>query len=346
MAKAKYIEQRKPSEVLMDSLSGLPSEVRHRWKMLMLQVCIDDSGSDLQGPVYVLAGYLAEAEEWAKFSDEWQRALQKPPAISYFKLSEANRLNEGGQFAGWTRRDADDKIVALSKVIAPHVKYHIATVIAQADYDEIVMPFRKVLFTSPHAEDHRMANVFKTPYYLAFYDVITDCIKSLLGKEPLEDIEFYFDDQGLMGRRVAGFWDNLKAETPPQYSRYLTNPPQFKDEKKFLPLQAADMIAGLTAGRFADMLQGIDLIRPPLYHLRNVPPLWSVWGKQRLTQFLENYLNSRSEYEKFDHMMKQLIRVPHSIVKAKLDAEKAIKRSKKRNPKKPSASGHANGEKH
>jgi hypothetical protein len=47
-----------------------------------------------------------------------------------------------------------------------------------------------------------------------------------------------------------------------------------------------------------------------------------------------------SEYKNFDRTMHVLIKVPHSEVKAKLDAEKSAK-TKKRKPKKASASGHA-----
>jgi hypothetical protein len=41
------------------------------------------------------------------------------------------------------------------------------------------------------------------------------------------------------------------------------------------------------------------------------------------------------EFKQFDSMMSRLIRVPHSEIKAKLDAEKA---AKKRKPKRASAS--------
>ena len=109
--------QQKPSNRLLDSLSGLPSKKRMDWRMCVLQAAIDDSGSDLRGPPYVLGGYLAKAEEWAKFSDEWEVVRDATPAISYFKLSEANRLEE--QFKGWTREDADKKVLSLAKVIPP-----------------------------------------------------------------------------------------------------------------------------------------------------------------------------------------------------------------------------------
>jgi hypothetical protein len=51
-----------------------------------------------------------------------------------------------------------------------------------------------------------------------------------------------------------------------------------------------------------------------------------------------------SEFENFDRTMRALISVPHSEIKARLDAEKAAKK-KKRKVKKPSASAHEVGEK-
>jgi len=45
------------------------------------------------------------------------------------------------------------------------------------------------------------------------------------------------------------------------------------------------------------------------------------------------------EFENFDNTMRQLMKVPHSEIKAALDAEKREKQ--KRKAKKPSASGRA-----
>ncbi len=47
-----------------------------------------------------------------------------------------------------------------------------------------------------------------------------------------------------------------------------------------------------------------------------------------------------NEFDRFDKTMEQLLKVPHSEVKAKLDVEKAEKQKKKRKPK-TSASGRA-----
>jgi hypothetical protein len=49
-------------------------------------------------------------------------------------------------------------------------------------------------------------------------------------------------------------------------------------------------------------------------------------------------MKKNNEFENFDRTMHELLKVPHSEIKAKLDAEK---KAKGRKPKKASASGHA-----
>jgi hypothetical protein len=51
-----------------------------------------------------------------------------------------------------------------------------------------------------------------------------------------------------------------------------------------------------------------------------------------------------SEFSKFHETMRKLIKIPHSELKAKLDAERAQK-IQKRKVKKPSASDHASSDK-
>lgn len=45
---------------------------------------------------------------------------------------------------------------------------------------------------------------------------------------------------------------------------------------------------------------------------------------------------SNKEYEKFDRTMRELMKVPHSEIKAKLEAEKKVK-SQRKHPKKVKA---------
>lgn len=53
------------------------------------------------------------------------------------------------------------------------------------------------------------------------------------------------------------------------------------------------------------------------------------------------HMPGKSEFSNFDNMMDKLVKVPHSQIKAKLDAEKRAKQKKRK--AKPSASGRASG---
>jgi hypothetical protein len=42
-------------------------------------------------------------------------------------------------------------------------------------------------------------------------------------------------------------------------------------------------------------------------------------------------VKNQTEYQKFEDTMRDLMKIPHSVVKAKLDEEKAAKKKTKRN---------------
>jgi hypothetical protein len=55
---------------------------------LVLRAYIDDSHT--VQTAFVLAGYIATAENWAAFSDDWQEVLDMPPRLERFKMADAH----------------------------------------------------------------------------------------------------------------------------------------------------------------------------------------------------------------------------------------------------------------
>jgi hypothetical protein len=78
----------RPSDRVMAMFSGIPSRLRFRQSVVVLQAVIDDSGRG-QGPAFILAGWIADPGKWANFSDAWDTVLHAPPSIEYFKMSDA-----------------------------------------------------------------------------------------------------------------------------------------------------------------------------------------------------------------------------------------------------------------
>jgi hypothetical protein len=274
-----YVVESKASVQVWAMVSGIPSRLRERWVMLMLQASIDDSGSDLKGPVYVLSGYLARVEEWAIFADEWDAKLKEFPAIKYFKMVEAESLK--GEFAGWSVEDRDQKVIELAALIEPRVLGNPECVVAQADYDAVIVP------ALPSVVDRQLAKCLKDPYFFCFYQVVADCVKRLEISKIPDIVDFYFDNQGKIGRRARSFWKSMIEHTPEHYKAYIPNEPVFRDEKVFNPLQAADLIAWQTRRRMYEAERGVKELRPALALLRKIPPMMNRWNAQRLREYLE-----------------------------------------------------------
>src|ERR1700730_1812044 len=88
---------------------------------MVFQVFIDDSGSEPQSPIFVLAGFIASHEKWATFSVDWQAELDKSPKLDYFKMNEAAALR--GQFSrekGWSERKRDARVLSFASIARQH----------------------------------------------------------------------------------------------------------------------------------------------------------------------------------------------------------------------------------
>jgi hypothetical protein len=73
--------------------------------------------------VFVLGGFVADYVRWAAFSGEWQAALDLPPKLDYFKMSEAVAMH--GQFhpsKGWAEQIRDERLDILADIVVNRVK--------------------------------------------------------------------------------------------------------------------------------------------------------------------------------------------------------------------------------
>jgi len=195
----------------------------------MLKAFIDDSGSGGDSPWYVLAGYIGTVEGWDSLEGQWQSILEQPPKLEYFKASEAESLRPDGQWAGVTEAQRDLKLDAFTEVIRCYARVAIHVRVKQADYDEVVK--------------HAVAPKFDNPYFFLFGGIIT----AMIGMEKRfgqnEPMEFVFDNMADRKRferpsmLVYGELQNMAY-----FAGRIANV-IYRDEKVFLPLQAADLLA-------------------------------------------------------------------------------------------------------
>jgi len=193
----------------------------------MMQGYVDESGGKGQSKTFVVSALIGEATVWAKIADEWNRVLRTPPSIQYFKMDEAEGLNE--QFFGFSAAERDKKIKDLCHLIAtPEITVLDLTV----ELDD----FLKIW--APH-----LGRPAREPYFLPFQMVHVSIAYELLEQGYTDRCEVFFDENKIFGPRAKAWYPVMRHSFPEEIQGILPVEPFFRDDKEILPLQAADLTA-------------------------------------------------------------------------------------------------------
>ena len=198
---------------------------------MVLQAFMDDSRTD--GGVFVLAGWIAPAEKWVQFARDWEELLPGTGkglnGAHRFKMSEMARTERGRELAG-----AFYRVIESINPVGLCVKLHIG---------ELRRAISRIWsLNGPLNFGH-----LKNPYLLSFFFLLhsfhSDEREAL--REFLPDggaIDFIFDDQSEKSV-ILGAWDRFLERLDPKRRQMYGTTPRFENDEKFLPLQAADLLA-------------------------------------------------------------------------------------------------------
>ncbi len=210
------------------------------------QMAADDSGSEPQSPIFVLAGFIAPAAKWADFAVEWEAALNLSPNLDYFKMTEAANLS--GQFSrrmGWDEAKRDDRLVTLTRIIRKYASVRVSAWIRHDDYDthikSLKAPIRHLALDSP---------------YVMLLQQLVLAIAVFGDRHGIKDhCDYIFDEQGKLAEEATYWWPQFKwhvdHSTRSDLAKFVGSPPIFRDEKCFLPLQAGDLYAWQIRNQYA-----------------------------------------------------------------------------------------------
>lgn len=256
-----------PADHVWATVSGFPPGKRERRCLMILlpQAAVDDSGMEPQSPVFVLGGFIAPAAAWATFSADWQAVLDQSPKLDYFKLTEAMSLSAKGQFSrhkGWNETKRDSRLIDLAHVIRKHAAIRIHASMSHADFIKYVQsmptPQRKL------GSDH--------PYLLLASQLLlaVGISGDQLGLSG--PCDYFFDEQVGFSDDFSQWWPSFKAllntSGRSDLKKYIGSAaPTYRDEKTFLPLQAADFYAGYLRQH---AIRNRTLIVPPPVALRQL----------------------------------------------------------------------------
>ena len=226
---------------------GLPSPLRQERLLLMLQGYFDDSGSDQRKEQpFVLAGYILQAEKWAKFSDDWRAECQRPPQIEYFKMFEA--ADASGEFASVQYDIRRYKILKLIEVIHRHELHGLCAHFKWCEWRDFSRSLRGPAKDQPYAS-----------LFFLMIDVVK-MYQENLGIFPQKS-QLDFDNQGKWGRFAIDWYGRMMDDSQPfcfsrEYREILEGTPHQLDDKQYVPLQAADMLAWAIRRKIDDTIIG------------------------------------------------------------------------------------------
>jgi hypothetical protein len=214
--------------------SNLASSRTSRRRLMVWQAYIDESEG---GGALTLAGYVAPAENWLSFSKDWAEILP------------LGTLGRNGYHFKWQEMTQTDerrkRVPAFYRIIEKHVQAGISITIAR---DLLLSAKDRILIVSPDLVSKAFAGDIMDHLYLCAYFLLIghfhqfkfDDVVSLF-VPPEEKVDFIFDDRSEKGK-ILFAWEYLKRDAP--YRNNLGATPRFESDDEFLPLQAADFLAG------------------------------------------------------------------------------------------------------
>ncbi len=260
---------------------GYAPEVRRR-KLLMAVGYMDDSGSEQSKPDCVVAGFVATVELWEPFSLEWEKVLRESPSIEYFKLSEARSRKNQFDKSRWCQKEINEKLIALAQVIARAKPLLLDAVVPWDDYKRIVTG--------------KVSSQIDHPFFVGFHTVIRKMAQARRKGSYHDVVDFIFDEGSPFADQALTFYRKLIEAARLREDTALLDclgaTPVFRDDKKVLPLQAADLVAGHIRGH-------LDSTLPPSTEPGYVGPVMELLEKLRTDEFdvlmgdveLSDYLN-------------------------------------------------------
>lgn len=211
-------------------VSGFPGDKSRLRVFMILQACLDDSYDKHQKKLLVIAGYIATAEAWVGFTKEWEQALSgwKIPAYKFARDARSSNTEIDAYF--YRIIENHDIPISVDVVIDIEMLNKVAN----------KLPWRSRLgFPKSYLE-----KLVRNPYHLATKAIMQSIFNNAQAIGFEEPIDLIFDEKIHEKKTIWGGWDYFKNTISDDKKAMIGDRPDFKDDEKFLPLQAADLVVG------------------------------------------------------------------------------------------------------
>lgn len=268
-----------------------------------MQAWFDESGGKGQGGYLTLGGLIGEAEEWAAFSDEWAQELTASRALGYLSMSDAALL--GGEFHRWAAWERDAKVRRLAAKVNG---FHFTLIHCSVD-----LVAHQELFPSVPARRKGKAvkrlKTFADPYFLCFHLLCTAVCVELMKRHITQRFELFFDENDVMAPRVKEWYPIYLSQLRPEERAVMPIEPLFRDDKEFMPLQAADLVAYVIRSDLSKIPHPFHWIWKTMRGLTQ-SRYSQIWDRQRLLRELTNDALLQPHEQDYKRKLEDFLEMP------------------------------------
>jgi hypothetical protein len=190
-----------------------------------------------------MAGLVGFTSAWETFTDSWESVLKEPPSVPYFRLADFRN-------PAWrathdiSEDEAVKKINRLSSCLTnPPILFSVCVSVQKDDYRDIVT--NSGILTKLRRNERLLLN---TPYSFCFQNVIGRTVQKLVDELSImgDVVDFVFDrNEPLFDAANTTFRTIRDAGNLPKGWREALGDAEPKNDETLLPLQAADLLAGV-----------------------------------------------------------------------------------------------------
>jgi hypothetical protein len=212
---------------VLPHLCGMASRVRNKRRIMAFRAFFDESGlNPREDKALIMGGFIGTFEEWIKASDAWDACLRKSPSIEFFKHDDA--MGCEGQFRGFSRDEADEKMRLLAEIIA---SFDLQGAVS-------IVPHRILEYRGPKPTRGMIGT---RPYDHGFFTAIGAALSYVSGLPGDDKVDFIFDRRSELRLCIATY-NQLKEVQPERFRRAGECSPG--DDSDTAALQMADLLAG------------------------------------------------------------------------------------------------------
>lgn len=230
-------------------------EITGREILVLFKAYVDDSSDERQEVVMVAGSFIGLSKQWSKFKRDWKRVL-KANNLRYFRSTEYYSLR--GEFEQFRDRLKFPEPSGREK--AKRARDDLHNVVERNGIAGLASCIPIPLYKELREADPKAQSLGRTVFEVSLRSLFRETCKSIRAEfEHSHQVAFICDD-GPESRGIQESYLNFKERHPVESEMIVSL--VTADDKKVLPLQAADLMASLAKETYCRWIQDPNLSSP------------------------------------------------------------------------------------